>query len=127
MGEHSDDALNYFTRKRFGVEVVGEPRRKRKESTGMAEPQEEGWQQMLEEADGFIEKAEQELGLLTSGQRRDLLKDNTGWSDTTCDELVRTLDETDAERWRASLAGVSPDPQWSNRRADELRGRFYRL
>jgi hypothetical protein len=47
-----------------------------------------------------IGEAEAELGPLTSGQRRDLLKDNFPWDGEVCDTIVRLIDEDDAARWR---------------------------
>jgi hypothetical protein len=49
-----------------------------------------------------IEEAELGLGyMLTSGMRRDLLKDNTDWDSDTVEMVVRHIDEEDAERYRA--------------------------
>jgi hypothetical protein len=34
MGQHADDALNYFTRRHFGVSVVGDEPRKQQPKKG---------------------------------------------------------------------------------------------
>lgn len=73
-----------------------------------------------------IKEAEDELGLLTSGQRRDLLKDNFDWDSDTCDEVVRLLDELDAERWRIAAAhyfrGMTPSDLVESMRQYYYRG-----
>lgn len=69
-------------------------------------PDEEGeclmtFEQYVLWAESRIAIAEKELGLLTSGQRRDLLKDNSDWSSDLVEMVVSWIDERDAARWRA--------------------------
>lgn len=45
----------------------------------------------VERAKEIIEKAQRDLGILSSGQRRDLLMDNTQWSSAFCAEVVKYL------------------------------------
>ena len=50
------------------------------------------WKAKLAKAKSIIDKAEAALGKLSSGQRRDLLMDNTKWSYDTICQLVDDLE-----------------------------------
>jgi hypothetical protein len=51
-------------------------------------------EQDLKQAAAFIVKAERDLGRLSAGQQRDLLKDNTDWPAVDCDKIVDVLNMT---------------------------------